>query len=265
MLASHQQRLLNEAVIPLFEVIIHDKAASSPMLETSISAIFSFLYGSNGKRTIVFFKWLADMLADPTFKRAGDPVNTVKLALAVLSKVMDVNSEAQINQGLHPIVETLGTVLGAEDERGDTLNKLRARKYLERIEKRMGIGLAIPTQAEKKAAIGTVRYEQIVDPPGSLSSNGTRHDNDHEHIRDIKIMPTALDIQSDRPEYLPSTDLTQLHLPGIEGLLDRHLRLLREDTIGQLRDAIKVEWNRSSVLLRSWRPEAEEAGSICCS
>ena len=57
-------------------------------------------------------------------------------------------------------------------------------------------------------------------------------------------MPTASEIQSPRLEYLPSVDTSEHHLTGVEGLLDRHFRLLREDTVGQLRDAVRVEFDR---------------------
>ncbi|KAK1812544.1 hypothetical protein LTR12_013082 [Friedmanniomyces endolithicus] len=52
------------------------------------------------------------------------------------------------------------------------------------------------------------------------------------------------EIQSSRTEYLPSADPREWHLGGLEGLFDRHFRLLREDTVGQLRDAAKVELER---------------------
>lgn len=52
-------------------------------------------------------------------------------------------------------------------------------------------------------------------------------------------MPTYAEIMTPRGEYLPTTDSSQWHLPGIRGRLDREFRLLREDTIGQLRDAVR--------------------------
>ncbi|KAK4904459.1 hypothetical protein LTR49_026090 [Elasticomyces elasticus] len=52
------------------------------------------------------------------------------------------------------------------------------------------------------------------------------------------------EIQSSRSEYLPSIDSREWHLPGLEGLFDRQFRLLREDTVGQLRDAAKTELER---------------------
>ena len=42
---------------------------------------------------------------------------------------------------------------------------------------------------------------------------------------------------------------TKHHLPGQAGLLDRQFRLLREDTVGQLRDAVQIE---KFGILNSW-------------
>lgn len=46
---------------------------------------------------------------------------------------------------------------------------------------------------------------------------------------------------SSRQEYIPFLESTQTHLSGLAGLLDRQFRLLREDTVGQLRDAVREE------------------------
>ena len=59
-------------------------------------------------------------------------------------------------------------------------------------------------------------------------------------------MPTAEEIQSLRQEYLPSNDPSESHLPGLEGLLDRQFRLLRENYIGPLRDAVRIEIEKFS-------------------
>lgn len=42
-----------------------------------------------------------------------------------------------------------------------------------------------------------------------------------------------------RGEYLPTTDSAQWHIKGIRDRLDREFRLVREDTVGQLQDAIR--------------------------
>ena len=98
--------------------------------------------------------------------------------------------------------------------------------------------------ASKNITDPLVTYEICQDMPGSLSVEGPRHDNDHKDITNIKIMPTTQEIQSHRLEYLPFRDPGAWHLSGINGLLDRQFRLLREDTVGQLRDAVGLEIER---------------------
>jgi hypothetical protein len=80
--------------------------------------------------------------------------------------------------------------------------------------------------------------------PGNLSNNGARHNNDHASIADIQILLTAQEIASPRQEYLLLIDSIQHDLSGLAGLLDRQFRLLREDTVGQLRDAVREEVTR---------------------
>ncbi|RAK95354.1 uncharacterized protein BO80DRAFT_487165 [Aspergillus ibericus CBS 121593] len=69
---------------------------------------------------------------------------------------------------------------------------------------------------------------------------GGRHNNDSADICDIRILPTPEEILSPHPEYLPVKDPEQWHLDGVPGLLDRNFRLLRQDTVGQLRDTIRA-------------------------
>jgi len=80
----------------------------------------------------------------------------------------------------------------------------------------------------------------FVDPPGNLSPNGPRHDNDKASIEEIAILPTTSEIQANRAEYLPPKgNGFPHHESGIHRLLDSQFRLLREDTAGQLRDAVR--------------------------
>ncbi|CAG8837001.1 2702_t:CDS:2, partial [Racocetra persica] len=70
------------------------------------------------------------------------------------------------------------------------------------------------------------------DPPGELSENGPRHDNDFSEISKISIIPTKNEVLCDRDPFLPTTNMDDSlhHLPkGAERLLDTQFRLLRED------------------------------------
>lgn len=73
---------------------------------------------------------------------------------------------------------------------------------------------------------------------GPFSS--TRHDNDHAHICDIRILPTTNEILTTTEPYLPVYDSSKWHLAGLKGLLDRHFRLLREDNFGPVKDVLRT-------------------------
>lgn len=77
------------------------------------------------------------------------------------------------------------------------------------------------------------------DGPGQLSRYGPRHDNDHEHIRCIKILPTTDEVLCRRKPYMPAKDLSaRHHLPcGQQRLLDSQFRLLRFDNVEPIIDS----------------------------
>ncbi|CAG8508580.1 12330_t:CDS:10 [Dentiscutata erythropus] len=80
------------------------------------------------------------------------------------------------------------------------------------------------------------------DPPGELSKNGPRHDNDFSEISKISIIPTKNEILCDRYPFLPTTNMDDAlhHLPkGAERLLDTQFRLLREDMMCPIRLGIE--------------------------
>jgi hypothetical protein len=99
------------------------------------------------------------------------------------------------------------------------------------------------------------------DGPGRLSWAGPRHDNDHIDIAHIQIMPTRAEIKSARPEYLPVRDPKEWHMHGVEGLLDRHFRLVREDTVGQLRDAVRFELQKLRMALGQESAAQDQKGA----
>ncbi|THX57937.1 hypothetical protein D6D06_03374 [Aureobasidium pullulans] len=146
---------------------------------------------------------------------------SLEATLAVLSKIIEFASAAKVT----PIYEAYATTLAAMvipqvDEATDLL-RCQAEKHLDNVER--------PVFALQRSH------------PGRLVNGSPRHDNDFESIEDIEIMPTSEEIQSTHAEYLPLQDPSSWHKQGIPGLLDRHFRLLREDTIGQLRDSARIE------------------------
>ncbi|KAI8591622.1 hypothetical protein BDZ88DRAFT_487300 [Geranomyces variabilis] len=119
-----------------------------------------------------------------------------------------------------------------------------------KIRQYLNLGEAIP---EASVAITRARNllepvpQPLVDLPGELSEKGPRHNNDFHNIELISILPTSDELNSDRPDFLPKRGDSAVHYEqGVKRLLDEQFRLLREDTVGVLRDAVRgvvSDWN----------------------
>ncbi|KAF2092264.1 P-loop containing nucleoside triphosphate hydrolase protein, partial [Saccharata proteae CBS 121410] len=100
---------------------------------------------------------------------------------------------------------------------------------------------------EDKLVVFATKTESI-ELPGSLASSGPRHDNDHEDISKIQILPTMSEIQAIRPEYLPRKNTRSFHENHLQGYLDAQFRLLRRNCIGPLIDTIRQSWLQQLAL-----------------
>ena len=238
--------VLKEAMIPFFQAISHEDVLSSLLLETAVDTIYNFLFGPSGRRAIRLFTYVAAILRAIKSSSESDVFAYVEPSLAVLQKIVDLNGTALILAEFHPLLQTISECLEEDIALAGNLSMHRSRQCLSRIQRRLDLGSAMsPAQiVSKNITDPLVTFEIYQDMPGSLSMEGPRHNNDHKDIIDIQIMPTTQEIQSHRLEYLPFRDPGAWHLPGIKGLLDRQFRLLREDTVGQLRDAVGLEVER---------------------
>ena len=244
---DQQIAVLKEAMIPFFQAISHDDVLSSLLLETAVDTIYNFLFGPSGRRAIRLFTYVAPILrAIKSSSESNVVFAYIEASLVVLQKIVDLNGTALILAEFHPLLQTMSDCVGEDITLADNLSMHRSRQCLSRIQRRLDLGSAMSSaqMVSKHITDPLVTFEIHQDMPGSLSMEGPRHDNDHKDITDIKIMPTTQEVQSHRLEYLPFRDPGAWHLPGIKGLLDRQFRLLREDTVGQLRDAVGLEVER---------------------
>ncbi|OXV05509.1 hypothetical protein Egran_06723 [Elaphomyces granulatus] len=226
-------------ILPFLRTMSHPTVLSSLVLEHAVGTIYNVLFGHGGRRTIRLFGYILDVLAavDPADKLI---VIYLEHSLTVFSQILDINSEAFIQEPLKGAAKRFAEIFIAVLDSQDVNLLNEARKYLERIERRLEIGSSLPTARPATVSTSTKNNPNSTftihsDPPGG------RHDNDFKDISEIKILPTFQEILCPRAEYLPVKDPAQWHLAGVDGLLDRNFRLLREDTIGQLRDAIQPE------------------------
>jgi len=235
-------RTFKDRTLPFFRTISHPDVLSSLILETPLDTICTFLFGPNGRRAIQLFKAttsaLGALAGEETAKDEELTSIAVIASLAVLERIVELNQGAQVIAEFTSIVNDLSTI-------PEELLQIGSRS-LGRIRQRLGIGAAMPLLGDSPPEQKNHRpiFELGQDLPGTLSRLGSRHDNDHADIFDIKILPTTDEIHSLRLEYLPPSDPMKQHLPGLAGLLDRQFRLLREDTVGQFRDAVQIEYQR---------------------
>ncbi|KAK2813104.1 hypothetical protein FQN50_000781 [Emmonsiellopsis sp. PD_5] len=240
--------ILHNVLLPFFCTISHPCVLASAVLEKSVSTIYGYLYGPNGTRLSRLVTFLVPALTSIEQDNSipHSKASVMRTTMVVLAKVIDLNGEALINPELPPLIRALEKPLkGLEREGGDAA-AFEAFDYFNRAQRRLGLGEAIPTatgQTKKEPLRPKPSFKLPSDPPGLLSVHGRRHDNDFEDIREIKILPTTSEIESPRPEYLPTNGVAS-HLPALQHLVDKHFRLLREDTVGQLRDAIRAELDK---------------------
>ncbi|KAB2569025.1 NFX1-type zinc finger-containing protein 1 [Lasiodiplodia theobromae] len=231
--------------VHLFRTLANPDVLSSIILEQPIGDILICIYGFNGQRAVGLFSFTAQVLSGlpkAILPAASPPITEVfEATFLIFTKVIDLNGGAQIHQELPRLVEIFSASLDQLIESQGERACQKTRSYLSRIQQRLGVGQTIPQLMSRHE--GPLRYSSfhvLVDPPGPLSPKGPRHDNDHADINQIKILPTWPEVQSLRPEYLPLRGPETWHKAGIQGLLDRSFRLLREDTVGQLRDAVQM-------------------------
>lgn len=254
-------RIFNDKLVPFFRTITYPDVLSSLILETPLDTVYQFLFGPNGRRAIGLFTFATSALGALSWDEKTEDEEFTSVAvtasLAVLERIVELNQSAQVVTEFTSIVNDLSNSIP------DKLLQAGSRS-LARVRQRLGLGAAMSISAGHVVAERGHRpaFDLGQDLPGILSQLGPRHDNDHAAISDIKILPTTEEIQSSRLEYLPSSDPTKHHLPGLAGLLDRQFRLLREDTVGQLRDAVHIECARLKTSPNAQSPQKRQNNGV---
>jgi hypothetical protein len=244
--------VFNQQLLPFLQAITHNNVLTSIVLSTRVLSIYNFFY-DDGVQPVRVFKAICRHLTSrisSLIQGNSDieqkSIDSIKAVVFVISKMTEVCTPAQTNSDLVSVVTTLAEMLDDPPSATFQFALAAARRQLRLAEQRLGLGQQLPeiSQNRPHTTGGNAVLELAREMPGNLSLEGPRHENDHADIRAISILPTLQEIQSARNEYLPFAGPETWHINGLGGLVDRHFRLLREDTIGQLRDAAKFELER---------------------
>ncbi|KAF2275492.1 uncharacterized protein EI97DRAFT_475520 [Westerdykella ornata] len=240
--AQSQGAVVMRSILPFLQTISYQKVLSSALLEQAVGTIYNAIFGPGGQYALARFRFAAKNL-DPLSADELEPV------LGVFAKTLDMNGTALLMDDFKQIADIFAAALkeksGLPDTDGPTA--VGALKWLNRAKGRLGmdVPMAVEQMHRKKSTV-LVHFEFAIDLPGHLSEHGPRHDNDFADIRDIRILPTYQEIICTRAPFLPLLDSSTHHLPGIEGLIDRHFRLYREDVVGPIRETLKAELYKQS-------------------
>ncbi|KAI0169535.1 hypothetical protein GGR52DRAFT_550456 [Hypoxylon sp. FL1284] len=262
---SAKAHLWLNQIRPIFEILTHPRVVDSNVLEQYVAIICNFIQGIGGRRMRTLFDFIGDLLdvwrTLPMAEKDEYGISACDLSLSVLATMIDCNTGNIIDENYHEIVSRFEHLVEDAHDSVNEFSKRQARKYLQYLWRRLGVGDALAeTKTAQKAPVTRAEFVMQKDLPGLLSADGPRHDNDHENICDIRILPTYEEVVSKRNEYLPTTDPSQFHKVGILGRLDREFRLLREDTVGQLRDAVSIQL--SAMRDPSGRPDRGNRSTV---
>ncbi|KAE8382302.1 hypothetical protein BDV26DRAFT_299696 [Aspergillus bertholletiae] len=237
--SAAKRDIFQEQFLPFLESITHHKVLASLVMEEFVVKIYNCIFGPAGCRAGPFLNFLADVIQLEVEIYSDLASAYLELSLLVFCKIIELNSTAFIQEPLKPAAMRFYDLFMALHALKTAGSLDRPRHHLEVLQRRLDIGAALPpllgSSKPLHARRAPIAFITPKDPPGG------RHNNDHADICRIQIMPTFEEILSPRTEYLPGKDPQQWHIGGLAGLLDRNFRLLREDTIRQLRDVIHAE------------------------
>lgn len=226
---------LEKAVLPFFETLTHPNVQRSPLLETAVVTVCNTVYGPHGDRTAWLFNGIVQASAGKSFDNPTTYTG-FRIVIDALYQICLHNGGSNV----HPEIRTISEILIHQalllTTEADNIVLEDVRKTADKLNRHMKLGREIPSSASMKTVgmRSQATFEVRQDPPGG------RHDNDHADIIQIKVLPTFGEIQSSTQEYLPAVGQSHSGLSGYDALLDRQFRLVREDTVGQLRDAIRL-------------------------
>ena len=188
------------------------------------------------------FDFVLDLLDNwPTFPMAEEDeygIYACALSLAVLTEMIDCRTSNMVNDNFSLVIERFGDHVQAAHCSSNEFSKLQAQKHMQYLRLRLGVGDALAETQANMTVTGTrAEFVMLKGLPGQYLAEGPRHDNDHADICKIRILRTPEEIESVRNDYLLTTNPSLFHISRI----CQEFRLLREDTVGQLRDAARIQ------------------------
>lgn len=240
--------------LPLLQILTHPHVLSSGLLECHVGTIYGTMFGLGGTRGLDFFHVCLRYLRNhPTSSDVVDNAAGLSTSLHCVTSayllLIKTVQQARMVPGFVNLFDLLTSLAESLQDVCSPVQLQISRKHLREVSIHLkhGQDIAFLQQDQSKAHTATVKpaaFKLDRPGPGNNGRGQPRHDNDFQDIQNIQILPTFAEVTSTVPEYLPHLDSTTWHKEDMPGLLDRHFRLLREDSIGQLSKRIRAELDR---------------------
>ncbi|KAK6337594.1 hypothetical protein TWF730_002989 [Orbilia blumenaviensis] len=259
-------------IIPFLKVVTNHEFQTSIVIERYAGTIYNVIYGVSGTRGVQFFERVLSRSRTLMTNNPDDYLETFPMIISALKHTIQLNSSAMVQEGVKKVARE---ALTQANEQNLLVNpEMRPlHQNFKIINEQLALGEQIPSLIPTKPKSNEVNsifssfaswlaggskgiahptlhpaIQAVTRLPGTLSELGPRHDNDHASITDIHILPTPQEIRSTEAEYLPRFGGEITHLDRNQKLLDTQFRLLREDSIGCLREALRqVIENRGNL------------------
>ncbi|RPA86468.1 P-loop containing nucleoside triphosphate hydrolase protein [Ascobolus immersus RN42] len=232
-------------------ILTHEELDHPVMLERTVEAIYFVLYGQEGSRGIGFLNTLVGSFEEDRYKDIPSHIlaSTFLPISTFLLNIVKFNKDSLRRPEFPEFVKRIEKICPKSDECfRDITDKLEQVDLLLTVVK-----ISKSTLEKKKSAKLTAPpASDREDFPGSLSYYGKRHDNDSARISKIAILPTSGEVLSKRQDFRPKAITVpdaNHHLTGIQRLFDTQFRLLREESIGEIKAAIRMvfdDWHMYS-------------------
>jgi len=245
-------------------VVTHPALLDCLSVDTYVGTAYNFISGANGSRAVPFFTSLCASIVEQYpdneeehgMFRMGKSFQKLLVALRELLRRERRFSFNEDISKLFDSMEQISRLLESDEDRPEyrwssmQVNQLRKTAQMSTDLLTSADRVIEPYHAPLVSAASTYSVDLVLP--------GNNHDNDHLDIRQIKVLPTAEEISSNLPDFLPSTDFREPHFleDPVQRYLDTHFRLLRHDIFDPLKEVLSrliLSFNDGTPPLRASR------------
>lgn len=211
---------INEILVPMILCIV-DNEISRPLYKKARIRVIASIHNVPGLMSFLSESDIVEML----------PPNSADIICSLLELIVMTLVEARSCNNIH----CLAKALKRNGARG-------AQKVCDLL-------LISP---EKSSVATEHESSDVACWVSDLRPPGGRHDNDHKNYRDIQIVPTQEEINSQSLPWLPLASQDNAFIESREmRMLDSNFRLLREDAVSSMRSNLeegKRVWTNARIL-----------------